>query len=140
MVYLILHFQINYAALDAIVALLILEGLVQMKVSRQDRRESAAAANRTSPPLGDSVSFQEERQTADLAKTQVATTNESTSVESRDHHVSTLGKGPAAGSGHWLLQEYKYHTMLSLCQGIVDVTFKPPRRSSNQVRPDLKHN
>ena len=111
---------------------------MQMKVSKQGQRESAAAANGTSQPIGDSVSFRDELKSADLADSQVANES-STSVESHDHHVNTLGEEPPAGDSNILLKEDEYQTLLSLCQGIVDVTFKPPKRSANQVKPNFKH-
>ena len=108
---------------------------MQMKVSKQDQRESAAVANETSPPVGDGVSSRDELETLDVANSEVP--NEAISVESHDDHVNTPEEEPA-GNCNWLLQEEAYQTLFSLCQGIVDVAFKPPRRSTNQVRLDFR--
>ncbi len=100
----------SYAAADAIVALHILQALVHMKISRQDHRGTAAInPNQT--------------QTAETIATQTSLNNP------QDFHKRSSHDRGAT----WLSVEGMYSCLLSLCQGIVDVAYKQPRRSSAPV-------
>lgn len=99
-----LEFQINYAASDAIVALHILRALVERKLSKEDQQTPHA---------------------------QLKLANK-TGLRMFSGEMYQLGSHEVTGQD-WLLQGENYSTLVSLCQGIVDVAYHLPR-SSGHVR------
>lgn len=90
--------QVNYAAADAVVALHIIQSLVELKLSRQDKRESLAG------------------------------------ISEADMSTSTFSLRPSLSGGQpleeWLSKEENLSCLLSMCQGIVEMSYKQRRRSS----------
>ena len=102
--YLLLELQINYAASDAIVALHILRALVERKLSKEDQQ---------------------------IPHAQLKPANK-TGLRMFSGEMYQLGSREVTGQD-WLLQGENYSTLVSLCQGIVDVAHHLPR-SSSRVR------
>lgn len=103
-----LEFQINYAASDAIVALQILKALVERKLSKQDQQTTVDGTT-----------------TSDCAR--LKPTN-SSDLRMLSGEMYQLGSREVTGQD-WLLQGENYPTLVSLCQGIVDVAYHRPWRS-----------
>ena len=115
--YLCVCCQVDYAAADAIVALHILKALVHRKTFKQDRRESAAClttseiTNPSSIPLKSFSTSQ---------------------LSSYDH----IGVADISDCGElldeWISERDTQLCVMSLCQGVVDLTYKQPRRNSSK--------
>ena len=89
---------------------------MQIKISKQGQRESAATADVEAEPSNQSAP----NKSSDL-----------------DQSLSLIGQGSC---DDWLMNEENYATFLSLCQGIVDVAYKQPKRSSiTQVKDEFHH-
>ena len=91
----------NYAAADAIVALHIIQSLVELKLARQDKRESLAGLS----------------EEADV----------STKISLRPIATPSARLQPLE---EWLSEEENASCLLSMCQGIVEMPYKQRRRSS----------
>ena len=91
----------NYAAADAIVALHIIQSLVELKLARQDKRESLAGLS----------------EEADV----------STKISLRPIATPSAQLQPLE---EWLSKEENASCLLSMCQGIVEMPYKQRRRSS----------
>ena len=103
-----LEFQINYSASDAIVALHILRALVERKLSKEDQRTPVPSPHAQLEPAN------------------------RTGLRMFSDEMYKLGSCEVTGQD-WLLQGENYSTLVSLCQGIVDVAYRRPR-SSGHVR------
>ncbi len=90
----------NYAAADAIVALHIIQSLVELKLARQDKRESLAALS-------------EEPDVSNFSLRTISTPSS---------QLQPLEE--------WLSKEENLSCLLSMCQGIVEMPYKQRRRSS----------
>ena len=104
----LVEFQINYAASDAIIALQILKALVERKLSKQDQQ---VTVDGTTP--------------SDCAR--LKPTN-SSDLRMLSGEMNQLGSREVTGQ-NWLLRGENNSTLVSLCQGIVDVAYHRPRRS-----------
>ena len=105
-----LEFQINYAASDAIVALQILKALMERKLSKQDQQLQVTVDDATP---------------SDCARLK-PTNNSDWRMLSGEMYQ--LGSREVTGQD-WLLRGENYPTLVSLCQGIVDVAYHRPWRS-----------
>ena len=119
--------QIDYAATDAAVALHILQALVEIKLTRHDRRESVAGLTRYANEIAEPTRTHSEPHLSRIA-------NQNRPLSSHDHqHSNLIGRSIEA----WLSDEERLTCLSSLCQGVVDVLFKQ-RRSSKTLPPLLE--
>lgn len=111
--------------MDAAVALHILQGLVEVKLAKQDRRESVAGLT----SFDNTIIEPSRTYSAPVLNRMPQAANHTPLLLSHDYiHSHLIGHSLEV----WLSNEDKSSGLISLCQGVLDTTFKQ-RRSSKAL-------